>query len=145
MNCADEPETDVINRIISESCYPLGIPHILCGGYDGHLTFLGLTVLPGQSACWNCFELDQNKKFLSSEYKSMLVTQTQIQGGNLGVISSVSANYHALEAIKVITGFSKPVMINRVAEIDFLTLGISFRKFKKDKSCKICNSGMRNE
>jgi len=138
INCADEPSTDAMNRIVSEAGYELNLPHILCGGYDGHLSFIGPTVLPGKSACWYCYEHTLDRQLGLAGYKHLAITQSHIQGGNIGAISAITANYHVLEAIKVLTGFSTPTMLNRTAELDFLRFGIHFRNFKRFRSCPLC-------
>lgn len=138
VNCADEPSTDTVNRIVSEAGYELNLPHILCGGYDGHLSFIGPTVLPGKSACWYCYERALDRQLGLAGYEHLTITPSHIQGGNIGAISAITANYHVLEAIKVLTCFSTPTMLNRVAELDFLTFEINFRNFKKRRGCPLC-------
>lgn len=138
INCADEPHTDMINRIVTEAGYTLDVPHILCGGYDGHLSFLGPTIIPGKSACWYCYEHTLDQQLDHAGYEHLVVTPSHIQGGNIGAISAITANYHVLEALKVLTGFAMPTMLNRAAELDFLTFGIHFRNFKKRRGCSLC-------
>jgi len=148
INCADEPSTDMVNRIVSEAGYELNLPHILCGGYDGHLSFIGPTVLPGKSACWYCYEHALDRQLGLAGYEHLVITPSHIQGGNIGAISAITANYHVLEAIKVLTGFSKPTMLNKVAELNFLTFEIHFRDFKKRRFCPLCatkKKGVRHE
>jgi len=140
INCADEPHTDMLNRLVTEAGHTLGIPHILCGGYDGHLSFIGPTIIPGKSACWYCYEHALDQQLDHAGYEHLVITPSHIQGGNIGAISAITANYHVLEAIKVLTGFATPTMLNRAAELDFLTFGIHFRTFKKRRSCILCGS-----
>jgi len=140
INCADEPHTDMINRIVTEAGYALNIPHILCGGYDGHLSFLGPTIIPGKSACWYCYEHTLDHQLDYAGYEHLVITPSHSQGGNIGAISAITANCHVLEAIKVLTGFAAPTMLNKAAELDFLTLGIHFRNFKKRRSCSLCGA-----
>lgn len=145
VNCADEPHTDTINRIVTETGYALGISHILCGGYDGHLSFIGPTVIPGKSACWYCYEHALDRQLKRADYKHLVITPAHVQGGNIGAISAITANYHVLEAVKVLTGFAPPTMLNRTAELDFLTFGIHFRNFKKRQNCPLCGRNSKKE
>ncbi len=138
ISCADDPSTDVVNRIVTEVGFELQVPHILCGGYDGHLSFIGPTVIPGESACWYCYEHALDKQLHRAEYQQLTVTNTHIKGGNIAAISAITANYHVLDVVKVITGFSKPTMTNKVAELDFRTYDINFRKFRKRHMCPCC-------
>lgn len=137
--CADEPGTDEINRIVSQACYPGSIPHILCGGYDGHLGFVGPTIVPGESGCWFCYEQTLEHQLLSAGYEHLLITSAHVKGGNLGAISAIIANYHVLEALKVIGGFARPFLVNQVAEIDFLTYHAHLRPYHQLKECPVCS------
>lgn len=138
INCADEPNTDKMNRVITEAGHAISIPHVLCGGYDGHLGFIGPTVIPGQSACWYCYEQSLDRQLNRAGYEQLMVTESHFKGGNIGAISAIVANYHTLEAIKVLSGFARPAMLNRAAELDFLTFDIHFRHFTAQHDCSIC-------
>jgi bacteriocin biosynthesis cyclodehydratase domain-containing protein len=127
-----------VNRIVTEVGFELNVSHILCGGYDGHLSFIGPTVIPGKSACWFCYEHALDKQLRRSEYQQLAVTSAHSKGGNIAAISAITANYHVLDALKVITGFLKPTMINKAAELDFRTYDINFRKFRKRHTCSYC-------
>ncbi|MBU1110950.1 ThiF family adenylyltransferase [Patescibacteria group bacterium] len=139
INCADNPATDQVNRWVTDACYSAGQPHILCGGYDGHLSFLGPTVIPDKSACWYCYEKSLDARLAA--YRHLQITESEIEGGSLGSISAITANFHVLEAVKVLTGFSKPLLRNAVAEIDFHRFQLNLKRFRKHHSCKICNGG----
>jgi hypothetical protein len=138
--CADEPGTDEVNRLVSETCFLQNLPHILCGGYDGHLGFIGPTIVPGAAGCWFCYEQTLEHQLLSAGYHHLQITPTQIKGGNLGSISAIIANYHVTEALKVLSGFAKPTLLNQVAEMDFLTYTIHMRQYHKRSECCICSS-----
>ena len=138
INCADKPEPSEVNRMVTYACFRHNIPHILCGGYDGHLSFLGPTVLPGKSACWYCYEKSLVKQFAHSGYEHLLVTPCHLRGGNLSAISAITANFHVLEAIKVLSGFAAPSMLNKAAELNFLTYDIHFRHYQRVRNCQHC-------
>lgn len=138
ISCADDPSTDAVNRIVTEVGFELNIPHILCGGYDGHLSFIGPTVIPGKSACWYCYEYALDKQLHRADYHVLEITKAHSKGGNIAAISAITANYHVLDAVKVITGFLKPTMINKAAELDFRTFDVNFRKFRKRQTCPYC-------
>ncbi len=138
ISCADDPSTDAVNRIVTEVGFELNVPHILCGGYDGHLSFIGPTVIPGKSACWFCYEHSLDKQLHRAEYQQLAVTNAHSKGGNIAAISAITANYHVLDALKVITGFLRPTMTNKAAELDFRTYDINFRKFRKRHTCPYC-------
>ena len=139
INCADFPEVSITNNLVSKACHHLNIPHILCGGYDGHLSFLGQTVIPGKTSCWQCFIDNKIHNKALNDYKYLPITKNKEEGGTLVAIASITANVHALEAIKVISGYSKPFMTNHIAEMDFNTLHIKRTRIEKRKTCSRCN------
>ena len=55
INCADKPNVDVTSLWIGEYGMKRGIPHIVGGGYNMHLSLIGQTVIPGRTACVKCF------------------------------------------------------------------------------------------
>ena len=54
VNCADEPSVDVTSEWINGYCLEQSIPYVIAGGYNLHLSLIGMTVSPGVSACFNC-------------------------------------------------------------------------------------------
>ncbi len=140
INCADEPSTDTVNRVVTKAAYPLGIPHILCGGYDGHLGFVGPTLIPGHSPCWYCCEKSIEHHLRKSGYTHLLITEAHAKGGSIAPICAVVANYHVMEAMKVITGIQNLALDKQMIEIDFLTFRISPKQMHKQKGCRICGN-----
>jgi molybdopterin/thiamine biosynthesis adenylyltransferase len=139
VNCADEPDVDAMNRILTTACFAAKTPHILSGGYDGHLGFLGPTVIPGKSACWYCYEewLD-NRRGLRG-YRHLMTSKAAAVGGSIAAISAVSANYHVLEGIKVLSGCMPPALLNATAEINFMTFEMRVEGFGGQAACSICS------
>jgi len=141
VNCADQPSVTYTNGIVSDACFELAIPHVLCGGYDGHLSFIGQTIIPNKTACWRCYADSNLYKTQLDGYQFIAVTQTQVVGGTLAQISSICANIHALEVIKVLTDYSIPAMQNRKAELDFNEYNFSNSTIIKRQDCSQCGSG----
>ncbi len=140
INCADEPSTDAMNRLVTKACFRNRIPHILCGGYDGHLGFLGPTVVPGESACWFCYERALDRRRRLSGYQYLPVTAAEAAGGTLGALAAIIANLHVLEAMKVLTGSAKPSLLNGVGELNVLTLELSIKRFRRVPGCTVCGT-----
>lgn len=138
INCADKPSTDKTNFWITEACFKKTIPHILCGGYDGHLSFLGQTVIPGKSSCWFCYA---ESEIYEKQLDGFEIIERKISdhiGGTICPIGVQIASLQVQEAIKIITGCAKPVMLNRKAEVDFLNHTFTFTKIPRKKNCQIC-------
>lgn len=138
INCADEPSVDAVNRAVSEIAHPAGIPHILCGGYDGHLSFLGPTIIPNVTPCWLCYEASMEREKRSKSLEHIPITRTDQQGGTIAPVAAITANIHVTEALKVIAGWSKPVLMSRTAEFDFGTMAVTYRGFRRRANCKRC-------
>ena len=138
INCADKPDVDITNAIVTRACFKKSTPHILCGGYDGHSSFLGQTVIPHKTSCWFCYAD-------SGIYEDMLdgfeITERKngnLVGGTICPIGVQIASFQVQEAVRLLTGCSEPVMINRKAEVDFQNLSYSFTEIPKLIDCKIC-------
>lgn len=138
VNCADQPSVTFTNGIVSDACFSHGIPHVLCGGYDGHLSFIGQTVIPHQTACWRCYAESEVYESQLHGYQFVAITPTQVIGGTLAQISSICANIHALEVIKVITQYCKPAMQNGKAELDFSEYNLTHSSISKRPDCRQC-------
>lgn len=140
INCADKPDVDVTNEIVSLACFKARIPHILCGGYDGHLSSLGQTVIPGETSCWFCYADSDICENMLDGFEIIDRKSNQQIGGTICPIGAYVASFQVQEAVRVITKCSTPIMINRKAEIDFTTLSQSFIEIPKLKKCKLCKN-----
>jgi len=140
INCSDQPDVMITNNLVSKASFKLNLPHILCGGYDGHLSFIGQTVLPYKTSCWNCYLTNEKSNKRLNAFKPISVTQEAKEGGTLSPIAAITANIHVLEAIKTITGYAPPIMINTKGEIDFNSLQITYHHISKRRNCSLCRT-----
>jgi len=138
INCADQPSVAQTSEWTGQAAMGLVLPHILAGGYRTHLGFVGPTVLPGQSACWKCFEMDyhENDPFAVNGWKPLAAGRPT--GGSLGPLGAVVASIHAWEAIRILTGILPPAMLNRKGEIDFVDMSISYHPVARKADCPVC-------
>lgn len=140
INCADKPDVDFTNALVTHACFKANVPHILCGGYDGHLSSLGQTVIPGETSCWFCFADSGIYENLLDGFRIIDRTSNQQIGGTICPVGAYVASFQVQEAVRILTGCSAPVMINRKAEIDFTNLSQSFVNVPKLKTCKLCGN-----
>lgn len=140
INCADKPDVDFTNALVTQACFKARVPHILCGGYDGHLSSLGQTVIPGETSCWFCFADSSIYEDLLDGFRIVDRTSNQQVGGTICPVGVYVASFQVQEAVRILTGCSTPVMINRKAEIDFTNLSQSFVNVPKLKTCKLCGN-----
>lgn len=150
INCSGSPSVSDTNDIVSEACFKLNIPHLLCGGYDGHLSFVGQTVIPYKTACWKCYSESGIYEKSLQGFSHVPITPSSLEGGTLAPIASITANLHAIEAIRVISGYGKPTMVNCKAELDFSSFTLYKTRIRKRKDCSLCGqntqtTGVENE
>lgn len=151
INCSDNPSVSDTNDLVSEACFKLNIPHLLCGGYDGHLSFVGQTVIPYKTACWRCYSESGIYEKSLQGFSHVPITPSSVEGGTLAPITSITANLHAIEAIRVVSGYDKPTMINCKAELDFSSFTLHKTRIRKRKNCSLCgqnlqtSKGVKNE
>lgn len=139
INCADEPSVDATSREISGICMTENIPHIIGGGYNLHLTLIGQTIVPFETACYECF----NKKLSELndiEYRN--VRRLNISNRKLGSfapLSGIAASLAALDAFKIIIGaYPRLQQINKRIEFNSKTWSFSSIDISKDAECPWC-------
>jgi bacteriocin biosynthesis cyclodehydratase domain-containing protein len=145
VNCADEPDINTTSRWVAEACMPRRIPHLVGGGYDGHAGLIGPTILPYESACWTCFQKEHSRqreeRDPAGEELTYLTPTRRRHTGALAPLAAVVANVQAWDAIRVLTQCGPPLLANRLGEINFADLGISWTPVDRDPDCLMCAEG----
>jgi bacteriocin biosynthesis cyclodehydratase domain-containing protein len=59
---ADHPSRHVAGSVIGRACWKRGVAHVVCGGYSGHGGSLGVTLIPGKTPCWDCYQAEVRRK-----------------------------------------------------------------------------------
>lgn len=138
INCADKPTVDNTSLWVGEYAMQRGIPHIVGGGYNLHLSLIGQTVIPGKSACLKCFQktLEEENTIDTTRVKKLSVKNRKI--GSFGPMCSVVASMVGMEAIKVLSGDIKPSNINRRGEFDIYSMDIKYKNYKRRDDCEWC-------
>ena len=138
INCSDNPDTTTTNQIVSSACFSCELPHILCGGYDGHISFIGPTVVPYKTACWECYVGSDIYDRGLDGFAHVPVTEASIEGGTLACIASITASIHVAEAIKLLTGYALPSMFNQKAEFNLFTYSLARTDIARRANCSLC-------
>jgi molybdopterin-synthase adenylyltransferase len=144
INCADEPDVEDTNALISKYSHKAKTPYITCGGYNGHLSYIGQTVIPNDSSCWFCYSESGIHEKNIDGYESLIINQAQTNGGTISPICSLIASIQTLEAVRILTKIDSPAMLNKRGEIDFYTLQINYIDIPKLAHCTNC-SVIKNE
>lgn len=123
VDCSDNLET---RFLINRAAVTAGMP-LVEGGVVG-LLGLVTSIVPGSSACYRCvFEDD----LISAEEEGCE------QAGILGPVAGVVGSLQAVEAIKMTVGLGEP-LLNRVLQIDALSLSFQTVKTKRLENCPVC-------
>ena len=138
INCADKPNVDTTSLWIGEYAMKRGIPHIIGGVYNMHLSLIGQTVIPGKTACVNCFKkkLEDENKIDSSKVKKLEVKNRKV--GSFGPMCSMIASMVGMEAIKVLSKHIAPTNVNRRGEFDIYTMDITYKNYERRDDCEWC-------
>ncbi|ATR79832.1 HesA/MoeB/ThiF family protein [Moraxella osloensis] len=142
INCADEPSVDTTSRIVSKFAMQKNIPHIVGGGYNLHLTLIGQTVIPYQTACFECFNLflkDLNDTSLKNVKK---LHRENRKLGSFSPLSGIASNLAALDAFKILIGrLDKLQQTNKRIEFNVKTHNFSIMEVNKSSECQWCGNG----
>jgi molybdopterin/thiamine biosynthesis adenylyltransferase len=110
-------------RILNEACIKKGIPMVeaAMNGMEGYI----FNIVPGKTPCLNCMYPENNPEWKELGFPV------------LGVVSAILGSLMALEGIKLLTGFGKPLLSQMLV---YNTTDLNFKKFNihKDKKCKVC-------
>ncbi|WP_304279500.1 ThiF family adenylyltransferase [Phascolarctobacterium succinatutens] len=138
INCADKPNVDTTSLWIGEYGMKRNIPHIIGGGYNFHLSLIGQTVIPGKTACVNCFrkQLEEENKIDPKKVKKLAVKNRKV--GSFGPMCSLIASMIGMEAIKILSKKITPANTNRRGEFDIYTMKLQYKTYKQRRDCEWC-------
>ena len=144
INCADEPNVDFTSEIISKYAMKKNIPHIVGGGYNLHLTLIGQSIIPYQTACFQCFK-HFLKKINSSELENVRKLHRESRKlGSFSPLSGIAANLASLDAFKILIGkFEYLNQSNKRIEFNMRTLSFKTMEVKKYDNCEWCGQNGR--
>ena len=110
-------------RILNSSCVKFRIPMVeaAMNGMEGYM----FDVIPGVTPCLHCIYPDDNPEWEELGFPV------------LGAVSGMLGCLMALEAIKILTDYGRPLFFQMLA---FNTLDMEFRKLniRRDAACEIC-------
>lgn len=138
INCADKPNVDTTSMWVGEYAMKRGIPHIIGGGYNLHLSLIGQTVIPGRTACVNCFKkrLEEENKIDPEKVKKLMVKNRKV--GSFGPMCSMIASMVGMEAIKILSKSIEPSNVNRRGEFDIYSMDIQYKQYDRRDDCEWC-------
>jgi len=110
-------------RALNNACVKKGVPMVeaAMNGMEGYI----FNIIPEVTPCLNCLYPDDNPEWEELGFPV------------LGAVSGMLGCLMAVEAIKLLTGFSKPLMSQMLV---FNTADMEFKKLniRKDDNCEVC-------
>ncbi|MBF0098945.1 MAG: ThiF family adenylyltransferase [Magnetococcales bacterium] len=140
INCADYPSIDETSSIINKACITRGIPFIIGGGYNLHVSLIGPTIIPRETACFTCIQVGL-QELQKAEFGNLRkLTRKDRKIGSCGPMVGIAATYTVHEGIRTILRGERihPLMTNRRAELNFLTGGTHQVSFHRRTDCPHC-------
>jgi hypothetical protein len=118
------------------------IPHIIAGGYNLHLSLIGQTIIPFESACFECADIVLNGKNQQELMGVRKLVRSERNLGNLAPLAGITASFAVNEILRLIFRNEnlQPKMLNRRGEFNFLTNKISFFDLPKQQNCSWCRN-----
>lgn len=117
-------------RVLNNVCVRKGIPMIeaAMNGMEGYL----FNIIPGITPCLNCLYPEDDPEWQELGFPV------------LGAVSGMLGCLMAIEAIKLLTGYGKPMLSKMLV---FNTIDMEFRKLniRRDENCGVCGNAMKNE
>lgn len=137
VNCADSPSVDATSAMVDAACRTTRNAYVIAGGYNLHLSLIGMTVLPGQTACYHCGCLTLEDLQGDDLVGLRKLARPWRNIGNLAPLAAITASFAASEVIRVVLSDSRipPAMINRRGEFNFLTSEMHFTSLPPRPEC----------
>ena len=134
---ADKPQ--YIHDWVDEICLELNISYINLGYRDGEGVIGPLTV-PGITGCYQCFK--PKKKYLNKHIDQNLYLEfdNRYQAPSFGPINSLVSSIGAMEILKYLGEFAKPLSLGVELSIDPVGTQIHKHIFPRDKRCWHCKN-----
>ncbi len=140
INCADYPNVDKTSRLIATNCMDFKIPHIIAGGYNLHLSLIGQTIIPFESACFECADITLNRNNQKALIGVRKLVRNERNLGNLAPLTGITSSFVVNEVLRIVFRCQnlQPKMLNRRGEFNFLTSKINFFELPKQNNCAWC-------
>ncbi len=115
-------------RVLNNACVRKGIPMVeaAMNGMEGYL----FNIIPNITPCLNCIYPEDNPAWKELGFPV------------LGAVSGMLGCMMALEAIKLLTGYGKPMLSKMLV---FNTINMEFRKLniRRDEDCDVCGENAK--
>lgn len=147
VNCADEPSVDLTSEWINDYSQHRGVPYVIAGGYNLHLSLIGMTVSPGVSACFNCSRITLDELEDKSLQGVRRLWRPKRNLGSLAPLTGITSSLATSEVLRLAVRSERlrPAMWNRRGEFNFLTNELSFVNFPPRSECGCTSDGKETD
>ncbi len=137
VNCADSPSVDATAAIVDSACQKMRSAYVIAGGYNLHLSLIGMTVVPGRTACYQCGRMTLEDLQGDDLVDLRKLARPWRNIGNLAPLAAITSSFAAAEVLRVALADSRipPAMINRRGEFNFLTNEMHFTSLPPRSEC----------
>ena len=142
VSCMDFPSVDVAASLANKFCVTNGVPLVVAGGYNLHLSLIGLSVVPGKSACFDC-SLTHFRKSIDPERLQVKKLPRQNRNiGNIAPLAAITASVASMEAIRLAIRDERlpPAMKGRRGEFNFFDERFDWIDIPMQTDCPTCSA-----
>lgn len=141
VSCMDFPNVDVAASLANQFCVRNGVPLVVAGGYNLHLSLIGLSVVPGKTACFDC-SLTFLRKAIDPERLQVKKLPRQNRNiGNIAPLAAITASIASMEAIRLAIRDDRlpPAMKDRRGEFNFFDESFDWVDIPMQTDCPTCS------
>ena len=137
VNCADSPSVDATSAMVDSACQATRNAYVIAGGYNLHLSLIGMTVIPGRTACFHCGRITLEELQGDELIGLRKLARPWRNIGNLAPLAAITASFAVNEVIRVALSDSRipPAMVNRRGEFNFLTNEMHYTSLPPRREC----------
>lgn len=133
-----------VNRLVNDVCLAKKVPWMPVVLFGNDVS-IGPIVVPGQTACFMCYELRMKGNLVfADEYlafeEHLLKGGPRLSQGALNVYASVVAGLAAVEAVKFLTRFTYPLAFGRLIRFNFVNYQYLVHPVLRLPRCPRCNA-----
>lgn len=132
IDCMDSPDKYTASIWVSSACWPLKIPHFICGGYHLHGGLVGQTCIPGLTACAMCYA----SKYQKDQFYGFRIPK--IAGSFMPLVRLVSS-LQCIEIIRILTQYQSPLYTDKTYNVDSSKMEFRSLVIDKNSECPICS------
>lgn len=130
-------------EVVNKCCLELLKPWLSAYSF-GDRAFVGPTVIPGETPCYECFQL---RAFSTEQHldEQMLWVEhfrrnpdSEIDLGGLACFRDILSGFITMECLRVLTSYAPPLTYGRLLTIDFLDYGLESHEILRVPRCPSC-------